>query len=135
MVQTPDLLVLIYESNGGLRQFFLDGRPLPKDPEPWWFGYSVGHWEDDALVVETTGFRDDMWLDEGSGAPGSSALKLAERFTRPVYGRMEIEITIDDPGAYTKPFSFKVTQALMPDTELIEFVCAENEQSVKHFPK
>jgi hypothetical protein len=135
IVQTPTEVIVIYESNGGLRQFFLDGRALPKpnDVVPWWFGYSVGHWDGDVLVVETIGFRDDMWLDEGSGAPGTSALKLTERFTRPVYGRLEIEITIDDPKAYTKPFGFKITQALMPDTELIEFICAENEQSVKHF--
>ena len=84
-------------------------------------------------ALETVGMRDDGWLDEGSGSPGTNALKLTERFTRPVYGRLEIDITIDDPKAYTKPFGFKVTQALMPDTELIEFVCAENEQSVKHF--
>lgn len=135
IVQTADEVIVFYESNGGLRQFFLDGRSLPKNPDPWWFGYSVGRWDGDALVVETTGFRDDTWLDEGSGAHGTSALKLTERFTRPVYGRLEIEITIDDSNAYTKPFGFKVTQALMPDTELIEFVCAENEQSVKHFPK
>lgn len=134
--QTPTEVIVMYEANGGLRQFFLDGRALPKvddDVQPWWYGYSVAHWDGDVLVVESTGFRDDSWLDEGSGAPGTSALKLTERITRPVYGRLEISITIDDPKAYTKPFGFKITQALMPDTQLIEYICAENEQSVKHF--
>lgn len=135
IVQTPEAVVVIYESNGGLRQFFTDGRKLPKleDAQPWWFGYSVGRWDGDTLIVESLGFRDDGWLDERTGAPGTNSLKLTERYTRPTYGRLEIDITVDDPKAYTKPFSFKVTQTLMPDTELIEFICAENEQSVKHF--
>ena len=137
IVQTPGLVLIAYEANSGLRQIFLDGRTLPKaeDAQPWWYGYSVGRWDGDTLVVESNGFRDDGWLDERTGAPGTSALKLTERIRRPVFGRLEIDVTVDDPKAYTKPWSLHLTQSLMPDTELIEYICAENEQSVKHFPQ
>jgi hypothetical protein len=128
MVQTKDLIVVVYEANAGLRQIFLDGRPAPtNDPQPWWFGYSRGHWDGDTLVVETTGFRDDVWLDV-NGAPLTSAGTLTERFTRPNYGTLEIDITIDDPKAYTKPWTVRVNQRLLVDTELIEFVCLENQK-------
>jgi hypothetical protein len=128
MVQTKDLIVVVYEANAGLRQIFLDGRPAPgNDPQPWWYGYSRGHWEEDTLVVETTGFRDDVWLDV-NGAPLTSAGKLTERFRRPTFGALEIDITIDDPKAYTKPWTVRVNQRLLVDTELIEFVCLENQK-------
>jgi len=128
MVQTKDLIVVIYEANGGLRQIFMDGRPAPNnDPQPWWFGYSRGRWEGDTLVVETTGFRDDVWLDV-NGAPLTSAGKLTERFRRPNFGTLEIDITIDDPKAYTKPWTVRVNQRLLVDTDLIEFVCLENQK-------
>jgi len=128
MVQTRDLIVVIYEANGGLRQIFMDGRPAPNnDPQPWWFGYSRGRWEGDTLVVETTGFRDDVWLDV-NGAPLTSAGKLTERFRRPNFGTLEIDITIDDPKAYTKPWTVRVNQRLLVDTDLIEFVCLENQK-------
>jgi hypothetical protein len=128
MVQTKDLIVVVYEANAGLRQIFLDGRPAPNnDPQPWWFGYSRGHWDGDTLVVETTGFRDDVWLDV-NGAPLTSAGTLTERFRRPNYGTLEIDITIDDPKAYTKPWTVRVNQRLLVDTELIEFVCLENQK-------
>ena len=136
MLQTPDLLVILYEGNAGVRQIFTDGRALPKnDPQPWWYGYSVGHWEGDTLVVETTGLRDGGWLDI-DGSPQTDAAKITERFRRLNYGTMKIDVTIDDPKAYTAPFSVRVNQKLMVDervdAELIEFICAENERDVEH---
>ena len=133
IVQTPGLIVIIYEANGGLRQIFTDGRALPKnDPQPWWAGYSVGKWEGDTLVVETIGFRDDLWLDE-EGTPMTGNGKMTERFHRTNFGTLEIDITLDDSKTFTKPFGFKLTQHLMPDTELIEFICLENEKSAVHY--
>jgi hypothetical protein len=136
MIQTPSVLVILYEANGGIRQIFTDGRPLPSnDPQPWWYGYSTGKWDGDTLVVETAGFRDDGWLDV-NGAPLTSAGKMTERFRRLDYGTLEIEVTVDDPKAYTKPWTAaKIRQRLMPDDELIEFVCAENEKSTQRFSK
>jgi hypothetical protein len=131
MIQTPGEVVIIYEANSGLRQIFTDGRPLPKDPEPWWYGYSVGHWDKDTLVVESTNFRDLGWLDV-EGSPLTEMGKIIERFRRPDYGHLEIEVTIDDPKAYTKPWTVTVYQRLLPDTELIEFVCGENERDDRH---
>src|SRR5215471_17544344 len=128
MIQAPGLLVIVYEANHGLRQIFMDGRKLPNkgDVEPWYYGYSVGHWEGDTLVVETTGFNDGQWLDV-RGSPMTDAAKVTERFRRPNYGSLEIEITVDDPKAYTKPWTVKVNQRVMPDTELIEFVCEDRD--------
>jgi hypothetical protein len=131
MIQTPGVIVIIYEANGGLRQIFTDGRTAPKDPQPWWYGYSVGKWEGDTLVVETTGFRDLGWLDV-EGSPLTESGKIIERFRRPDYGHLEIVVTIDDPKAYTKPWTVTVNQRIMLDTELIEFVCAENEKDAPH---
>jgi hypothetical protein len=128
IVQTRDLIVIIYEANAGIRQIFMDGRPAPDgDAQPWWFGYSRGRWEGDTLVVESTNFRDDGWLDV-NGAPLTSAGKLVERFRRPNFGTLEIDITIDDPKAYTRPWTVRVNQRLLVDTELIEFVCLENQK-------
>jgi hypothetical protein len=128
MVQTPGLLIIIYEANHGLRQIFMDGRKLPNkdDVEPWYYGYSVGHWEGDTLVVETNGFNDGQWLDV-RGSPMTDAAKVTERFRRPNYGNLEIAITVDDPKAYTKPWTVKVNQRIMPDTELIEFICEDRD--------
>jgi hypothetical protein len=132
IVQTPDVLVIMYESNSGLRQIFTDGRPLPNnDPQPWWYGYSTGKWDGDTLVVETIGFRDDVWLDI-IGSPFTESGKMIERMRRPNYGSLETVITFDDPKAYTKPFTVKVNHRIMLDTELIEFVCNENEKDVPH---
>ena len=128
MIQTPGLLVIIYEANYGLRQIFTDGRSLPADdPQPFWYGYSIGKWEGDTLVVETTGLREDGWLDV-RGSPFTEKAKITERFRRLNYGTLEIDITIDDPKAYSKPFTVRVNQRLMPDQELIEFICAENQK-------
>ena len=131
MVQTPGLIVIIYEANAGLRQIFTDGRPLPQDPEPWWFGYSVGKWDGDTLVVESTKFRDLGWLDV-EGSPLTESGKIIERFRRPDFGHLEIEVTIDDPKAYTKPWTVTVHQRIMLDTDLIEFVCQENDRDETH---
>ena len=132
IIQTPRVLVILYEANGGIRQIFTDGRPLPgDDAQPWWYGYSSGKWEGDTLVVETKGFRDDGWLDV-EGSPLTEAAKMTERFRRPDYGDMEVEITVDDPKAYTRPWTVKVHHRIMLNTELIEFVCNENEKDVPH---
>ena len=136
IIQSPGLVLILYEANGGIRQIFTDGRPLPNnDPQPWWYGYSVGRWEGDTLVVETTGFRDGGWLDV-NGAPLTDAAKLTERIRRLNYGSLEIDVTVDDPKAYTKPWAaVTIRQRLLPDDELIEFVCAENEKSTQRFEK
>jgi len=132
IIQTPGMVTIVYEANNGLRQIFTDGRPLPKDdPQPWWFGYSTGKWEGDTLVVETIGFRDMGWLDE-QGTPVRSGAKMTERFHRTNYGTLEIEASIDDPQTFTKAWSVKFNQRLMPDTELIEFICLENNRSNEH---
>ena len=135
IVQTPTLIVIMYEANYGLRQIFMDGRPLPEvneDLQPWWYGYSVGHWEGDTLVVESVGFRDDGWLDV-NGSPLTDKGRITERFRRPDFGHMDIDITIDDPKAYTKPFTVRVSHKILLDSELIEFICNENEKSSQHY--
>jgi hypothetical protein len=136
IVQTQDLMVIIYEANYGLRTIYLDGRPAPdNDPQPWWYGYSRGWWEGDELVVETTHYRGDEragWLDV-NGTPYSDALRTLERFRRPSVGQLEIDVTIDDPMAYTEPFTVRVNHRLLVDEEIIEFVCNENERSTEHF--
>ena len=110
IIQTSDLIDILYEAQGGIRQIFIDGRPLPGNvPQPWWYSYSVGRWERDTLVVETTGFRDDVWLDV-NGSPLTSTGKMTERFRRVNYGNLEIDVTIEDPKAYTQPFTVRVTQ-------------------------
>jgi hypothetical protein len=135
IVQTNDLIVIIYESNYGLRQIFLDGRPLPaNDPQPWWYGYSVGKWEGDTLVVETRGLKGDGWLDI-IGTPFTEAANITERFRRVNYGTLHVDITVDDPKAYTKPWTVGVDQHIMLNNELIEFICLENEKSSAHFDK
>jgi hypothetical protein len=128
IIQTSDVIVILYEANGGVRQIFMDGRPAPpSDAQPWWAGYSRGRWEGVTLVVETTNFRDGGWLDV-NGAPLTSAGTIIERFRRPNLGTLEIDVTIDDPKAYTRPWTVRVNQRLLADTDLIEFVCLENQQ-------
>jgi hypothetical protein len=126
-VQTPDVVAILYEVLGETRQIFTDGRPLPAgEPQPWWNGYSVGRWEGDDLVVTTTHFRDGGWLDL-LGSPLTAAGRITERFRRPTYARMEIDVTVEDAQAYTRPFSVRVYQELTLGEELIEFVC-ENQR-------
>ena len=131
IIQTPGLVVMLYEAQGGIRQIFTDGRPLPKDAEPWWYGYSVGKWDGDTLVVETTGFRNDVWLDI-DGSPLTESGKMTERFKRLNLGTLQIDVTIEDPKVYTKPFTVRVVHRLLPDTDLIEFICQENDRSGPH---
>src|SRR5262252_10889284 len=131
VVQTVNDLIIMYEANYGLRNIFTDGRALPADPQPWWYGYSAGKYDGDTLVVETVGLRDEGWLDV-NGAPFTAGAKITERFRRPTYGRMEIDVMIDDAKAYTRPWTVRVNWRLGADEELIEFVCNENNLDVKH---
>jgi len=132
VVQNVNDLVIMYEANAGLRNIYTDGRSLPaNDPQPWWYGYSVGKYDGDTLVVETIGLRDDGWLDV-NGAPFTNNAKITERFRRPNYGRMEIDVTIDDSKAYTRPWTVRVNWRLGADEDLIEFICNENNIDVRH---
>jgi len=130
-IHTPRLLVLLYEVNAMYRQIFIDGRPQPDDPNPTWNGYSTAEWERDALVIQTTGFRDDLWIDM-AGAPLTSGAKMTERLRRPNYGTLEVEITVDDPKVYTRPWTVSIKEGLEVDTELIDEICLENEKSWTH---
>jgi hypothetical protein len=140
VVQTPEQILIIFESNYGLRTIYTDGRALPPqgEPQPFWYGYSAGRWESDTLVVETNNLRgvesghpSDGWLDTG-GSPLSDAAKITERFRRLTYGQLEIEFTVDDPKTYTKPFTVRVAQQIVADgSEMIEFICHENQQFLK----
>jgi hypothetical protein len=131
IVQEPNLVVLLYEEFGQFRQIFLDGHALPKDPNPQWNGYSQGRWEGDTLVVDSTGFNGKLWLDQ-AGHPSTTSLHVTERFERRDLGHLDIAATIDDPGAYTKPWSYTQPLTLMVDTELIEYVCNENNGAIPH---
>ncbi len=131
-IQTSKLIVMLYEAQGGVRQIFMDGRPLPPaDAQPWWYGYSIGHWDGDTLVIETTGFRDDVWLDI-DGSPLTNSGKMTERVRRLNYGTLQTDVTIEDDKTYTKPFTVRVNHRLMADTDLFEFICNENEKSDAH---
>jgi hypothetical protein len=131
IVQTPKLIVILEETLE-YRQIFLDGRPLPKDPNPSFKGYSVGHWEGDTLVVESMGFNGRNWLD-AIGHPHSEDLRLTERIRRTSFGRLEIEQTVNDPKAFEKPFNVRIDGYYLPDTDLLEYVCLENEKDKTHF--
>jgi hypothetical protein len=131
VVQTPDLMLFLHESRTIYRQIFTDGRPLPKAAQPTWMGYSVGKWEGDTFVVETIGQNGKTWLDM-RGLPGTEALRVTERFTRPTIGHIDIDVTIDDPKVYTKPWSVKLSWSLLPDTDLIESICEENNKDLPH---
>jgi hypothetical protein len=134
IVHTPKLAVLLYEVNAMYRQVFIDGRPFPEDPNPTWNGYSVGHWEGETLVVETRGFRDNLWIDTW-GSPMSDVAKMTEKLRRPNFGTMEIELTIDDPKVYTKPFTVTLSESLEADTELIDEFCLENEKDYERLQR
>jgi hypothetical protein len=125
VLQVPGMLVILYEAVHSYRQIFSDGREFPKDMNPSWFGYSIGKWEGDTFVVQTTGFNDKGWLDN-FGKPATDALRVTERFLRKDFGHMDIEITIDDPKAYTRPWTVTLPLILLPDTELLEYICNEN---------
>ncbi|MGB6941839.1 MAG: hypothetical protein WBE37_05565 [Bryobacteraceae bacterium] len=131
IVQTPGLILMLNENDTDFRQIFTDGRKLPEDPQPSWLGYSVGTWEGDTLVVDTAGFNDRGWLDS-DGHTHSEDLHLTERFHRLNFGRMELQLTLDDPKTFTKPFTIKFNFVLFPDTDLMEQYCAENEKDLRH---
>jgi hypothetical protein len=131
VVQTPRLIVMLAEGDNTRRQLYTDGRKLPPDPQPTWLGYSVGRWEGDTLVVDTAGFNDKTWLD-AFGHPHSEVLRLEERFHRRDFGHMEIELTVDDPQMYTKSFTVKFNQRLIPDSDILESICNENEKDRPH---
>ena len=127
IVQVPGLLVTLNEMDATYRQIFTDGRPLPQIDMSNFKGYSTGRWDGDTLVVQTIGFNDGMWLDR-SGSPVTDAAKMTERFRRVNYGTMEIEITIDDSKAYTRPWTIKLIHKIVVDTDLIDYMCVENER-------
>jgi hypothetical protein len=135
IIQTPKLIVILYEANYGLRYIYMDGRKLPPlgEPQPWWYGYSVGRWEGDTLVVESNNFTGaesspyDGWLDV-RGSPYTDQVKFTERFRRPTFGRLEIDVTLEDSKAYTRPFTVRINQRVIVDEEPIEFICNENQQ-------
>lgn len=132
IIQNPGLTVMLYERDTNFRQVYTDARTLPADPQPSWMGYSVGKWDGDALVVETVGITDRSWLDV-RGHTHSDKLRLTERFHRFDFGHMEVQLTIDDPKTYMKPFMVNLKQRLRPDTDLLEYFCAENERDLTHF--
>jgi hypothetical protein len=132
VVQTPSLVMVLYEENLDFRQIFLDGRKPVDDALPRWMGYSTGRWDGDELVVETVGFHDRHWLD-GLGHPNTDQLHLIERWRRRDAGHLEIETTVDDPGAYTKPITYTIAATIMPDDDLLEYFCTENEKDIQHY--
>jgi hypothetical protein len=131
-IQTPSLIVILLEDLT-YRQIHMDGRQLPKDPNPSWMGYSVGRWDGDTLVVESNGFTERSWLDY-DGHPHTEALRMTERYRRRDLGHLDVEVTFDDPGAYAKPWTVSVPLDLFPDTELLEYVCRENEKFIARIP-
>jgi hypothetical protein len=132
IVQLPRLIIMLYEEDTTFRQIFMDGRQLPQDPNPSFMGYSVGRWEADTLVVESAGFRDGGWLDR-MGHPHSDQLHLTERYRRRDFGNLSIEMTIDDPNTYAKPLTYTQPFVLLPDTDLLEYFCTENEKDIRHY--
>jgi len=130
-VHTPGLLVVLNEMNAGYRQVFTDGRPLPEDPTPSWQGYSSAKWSGDTLVIDTIGVRDDTWID-WQGSVLTQAGKVREEMRRPDFGHLEIRVTVDDPKAYTKPWTVTLKERIVVDTDLIDEICLENEQSLQH---
>lgn len=131
IVQTPALIVMMYEVDNTHRQVYTDGRKLPEDPQPAWLGYSTGKWERDTLVVDTAGFNDKSWLD-GFGHPHSEALRVQERYRRRDFGHLDVQVTIDDPKVFTRPFTINYTQLLVPDGDILESFCGENEKDRAH---
>jgi len=131
IIQTRGVTLVLYEGPNSYRQIYTDGRKLPVDPNPTWLGYSVGHWERDTFVVDSAGFNDKARLD-GRGHPRSEALRLQERFHRRDFSHLDVQITVDDPKLYTKPFTVKVTEILLPDSDVLESVCNENEKDLAH---
>lgn len=133
IIETPGLVTILYEAVHSFRQIFTDGRSLPRDPNPAWFGYSIGRWDGDTFVVESSGFNDNVWLDN-AGRPATEALRVVERFRRVNFGRMDIEITIDDPKTYTRPWNVTERLTFLADTDIIEYMCTENNRYFRIVP-
>lgn len=131
MIQAPGEIVVLAGNGDPSRQIYIDGRSLPKNPEPSWMGSSAGRWQGDTLVVETTGFKEGAWLDT-FGHPRSENMHITERYRRRDFGHMDLEMTFDDPTYYTRPFGFKTTLTLIPDSDVLEYVCTENEKDNAH---
>jgi hypothetical protein len=127
LIQAPRQIVVLPGNGDPARQIYMDGRSLSKGAEPSWMGSSVGRWQGETLVVETTGFKESAWLD-GFGHPRSEAMHITERYRRRDFGHMDLELTFDDPKYYTRPFGFKTTLTLLPDTDVLEYVCMENQR-------
>ena len=134
IVQAPGITMMLIEGDNTYRQIYTDGRRLPADPQPAWYGYSVGKWEGDTFVVETNGLNGKAWID-ASGHGRSEAMRMTERYRRRDYGHLDVEITFDDPKLYTRPFSVKVTHLLQADTDILENNCADNEKDRVHMAK
>lgn len=130
IIQSPTVIGLLYELSG-FRQIYMDGRELPKDPNPTWMGYSVGHWEGDTLVVESAGFNDKSWLDM-VGHPHSEYLRVTERFRRADFGHMQVQVTFEDPETLTKPLTITLAVTYAADSDMLEYVCNENERDTAH---
>ncbi len=132
IVQTGTHVFFLFEGNiHSYRQIFLDGRKHPADPDPTWYGHSVARWEGDTLVVDSVGFNDKFWFDF-AGHPHTEQLHVIERYRRPDFDRLEYETTIEDPGAYTRPFTMYGHSTYQHNDELIEYICNENNQDVSH---
>jgi hypothetical protein len=130
-VQVPGMMLMLYEGFTTYRQVFTDGRALPKNPEPTWLGYSVGRWDGDTFVVDTIGVNERTWMDN-AGRPHSAEMHLTERYHRRDFGHLDMKLTIDDPKAYTKPWTVDENAALLPDTDLLEYICSEDNKDVPH---
>ena len=131
VVEITGETIILYESRTIFRQIFTDGRAFPKDMQPAWQGYSIGRWDGDTFVVETIGLKDDTWLDL-FGTPATGALHVTERFHRLDFGHMDLDITMTDPKAYSKPWPIKLHLNLMPDAEILEYACMENNRGMEH---
>ncbi len=131
MIQTPQEIVTLSGIGDPPRQIYIDGRRLPQDPQPSWMGYSAGKWDGDTLAVETIGVTEASWLD-GSGHPRSESMHITERYRRRDFGHMDLEVTFEDPKYYTRPFTFRTSFNLLPDSDVLEFVCGENEKDRAH---
>jgi hypothetical protein len=134
IVQTPKLTLILHEPDTFFRQIFTDGRKHPSDPQPSWLGYSIGRWEGDAFIAETIGLDARGPLDI-FGHPHSEAIRVTEQFRRRDFGHTDVQVTVDDPKMYTKPFTYKIGMGLRPDTDLLESFCSENEKDAAHMKK
>lgn len=131
LIQSPDEIVMLMDDGDPARQIHTDGRSLPQDPQPAWMGYSVGKWEGDTLAVDTTGFNENSWLD-AFGHPRSESMHVLERYHRRDFGHMDLAVTIDDPKYYTRPYTFRTQLNLIPYSDVLEYVCTEDEKDRSH---